>query len=266
MSILLQILLFGVPGLLVYYGTFYGTPKLVKKGVPLVYAFWSWLWLPVLLLLPLSIMLFVVFEGGSLRIDMIVERFRLIPLTKGDWLWVGVAILATIVLDQLLEPIGKFLARIKGLAPPAYLPAPFHPLKRFSIPPKEFFGVPLKGNWKLLMVFIPLHILAMFSEEMMWRGFLLPIQETMFGEFAWVVNGLLWAWLLHMALKWHFVGMLPSMLIAPFIAQYTGSTWASFAVHAIGNSPLWIILLIGVIGSSGDKNKAENSSNNRLDY
>ena len=41
--------------------------------------------------------------------------------------------------------------------------------------------------------------------------------------------------------------MIPSMLVAPLIAQYTQSTWASFAVHAIGNAPLWIILLIGII-------------------
>jgi len=41
--------------------------------------------------------------------------------------------------------------------------------------------------------------------------------------------------------------MLPGMLIAPWIAQYTGSTWASFAAHAIGNAPLWILLWVGVM-------------------
>lgn len=239
----------------------YGTPRLVSRGVPLVYAFWSWLWLPVIILLPLSIVFFVTIEGGAFNWIDVAERFRLNPLTKDDWLWIGIAIIATIVLDQILEPVGKMLARVKVLSPPAYLPAPFNPLKKFSFPTKDFFGVPLKGNWKLLLLFVPFHILAMFSEEMMWRGFLLPIQENMFGDFAWVVNGLLWAWLLHMALKWHFIGMLPSMLIAPFMAQYTGSTWASFAVHAIGNSPLWVILLIGVIGSSQGLNKEKRSSN-----
>src|SRR5699024_466563 len=242
-----QVLLFAIPGIIIYYGVFYGTPKLVRQGIPLIYSFWFWLWTPVLLLLPLSIGLYLVFEGGALTIETISERFRLNPISKNDWLWIGLAVILTIVFDQILEPIGKVLAKYKLLSPPSYLPPPFNPLKKFNIPPKEFFGVPLKGNWKLLMVFIPIHLIAMFSEEMMWRGYLLPMQEIMFGNMAWVLNGLLWAWVLHIALKWHVIGMIPSMLAAPFIAQYTQSTWASFAVHAIGNAPLWIILLIGII-------------------
>lgn len=247
MSIWVQILLFAIPGIIIYYGVFYGTPKLVRKGIPLIYSFWFWLWIPVLLLLPLSIGLYIVLEGGTLTIETIQQRFRLNLISRDDWSWIGLAVILTIVFDQILEPIGKVLAKYKLLSPPSYLPPPFNPLKKFNIPPKEFFGVPLKGNWKLLMVFIPIHLIAMFSEEMMWRGYLLPMQEIMFGNMAWVLNGLLWAWVLHIALKWHVIGMIPSMLAAPFIAQYTQSTWASFAVHAIGNAPLWIILLIGII-------------------
>src|SRR5699024_12541374 len=77
--------------------------------------------------------------------------------------------------------------------------------------------------------------------------YLLPMQEIMFGNMAWVLNGLLWAWVLHIALKWHVIGMIPSMLAAQFIAHYTQSTWASFAVQAIGTVPLWFILIIGLI-------------------
>jgi len=195
------------------------------------------------------------FEDGTLTIEAINQRFRLNPISRDDWLWIVLAVILTIVFDQILEPIGKVLAKYKLLAPPSYLPEPFNPLKKFNIPPKEFFGVSLKGNWKLLMIFMPIHIIAMFSEEMMWRGYLLPIQETMFGDMAWILNGLLWAWVLHIALKWHVIGMIPSMLIAPLIAQYTQSTWASFAVHAIGNAPLWIILLIGIINTTETSNQ-----------
>ncbi|SDZ39328.1 CAAX protease self-immunity [Evansella caseinilytica] len=250
----LQFLLFFIPGILIYYGVFYGTPKLVNKKVPVLYAFWFWLWFPVLLLLPLSIGLYLFLEDGTFTVEAVQQRFRLQPFSTGDWLWIGLAVLLTIFFDQILEPVGKVLAKHKWLSPPEYLPAPFHPLKKFSFPPKQFFGVTLSGNWKLLAVFIPLHLLAMFSEEMMWRGYLLPIQEAMFGGNAWMINGLLWAWVLHIALKWHVIGMIPGMLIAPLIAQYTQSTWASFAVHAIGNAPLWIILLIGVLSTNKEAN------------
>jgi membrane protease YdiL (CAAX protease family) len=252
MSFLFQILLFSIPGVLIYYGIFVGTPKLVKKGVPLIYAFWFHLWFPVLILLPFALLLYKL-EGGIFTIDEISKRFRLHPIQGMEWLWIVGAVIFTILFDQLLEPAGKYFARFKLLKPPNYLPAPFNPLKKFTFPPKEFFEVELCGNWKLLPLFMPLHILAMFSEEIMWRGYILPLQEISFGNWAWVVNGILWAWIVHAALKWHFVGMLPSMLIAPFIAQQTGSTWASFAVHALGNSPLWILLLIGVIQPKSKK-------------
>ncbi|MCM3293134.1 CPBP family intramembrane metalloprotease [Paenibacillus sp. MER 180] len=246
MSLWGQILLCGVVGALVYCGLYVWTPKLVNRGVSLLFSFWFFLWSPVLLLIPLSILLYWI-DGGVLSLASFVERFRLTPINSQDWLWVIGAVVFTILFDQLLEPVGKYFARKRLFAPPPYLPAPFNPLKKFSIPPTEFFHTPLRRNGKLLAWFIPLHLIAMFSEELMWRGYMLPLQIELFGSYAWVVNGLLWAWLIHACLKWHFIGMLPGMLIAPWIAQYTGSTWASFAAHAIGNAPLWVLLWIGVM-------------------
>lgn len=246
MLIVFQVLVFGITGLVLYYGVYYGTPRLVKKGVPLLFAFWFFLWFPVLTLLPITLLFYLV-EGNDWTFVELVNRFRLYSLTGSDWLWVGGAVVATILFDQLLEPIGKVFAKMVLFAPPSYLPAPFNPLKKMELPPADFFGVKMYGNWKLLFLFVPVHLLAMFSEEMMWRGYFLPIQEGMVGDWAWVLNGLLWAWLVHVCLKWHFISMLPSMLIAPWIAQYTGSTWASFAVHAIGNSVLWMLLGFGII-------------------
>lgn len=248
MSLWSHVIIFGVTGLLIYLGIFYGVPRMMNKGVPLLHAFFGFLWVPVMLLFPLALHLFVSVEGGVITFGSIVERFRFNPIQGKDWLWVVAAVFVTIISDQLLEPVGKYFAKKKALAPPAYLPAPFNPLKKMSIPPQEFFGVALLGNWKLLLVFIPLHLLAMFTEEFMWRGYLLPLQESFLGGWAWVFNGLLWAWAVHAVLKWHFIGMVPGMLMAPLIAQCTQSTWASFIVHVVPNSVLWILLLLGVLG------------------
>jgi hypothetical protein len=86
MSILLQILLFAIPGLIIYYGLFYGTPKFVRKGIPLIYSFWFWLWAPVLLLLPLSLGLYHFLEGGTLTIDGVSQRFRLQSISRAAYL------------------------------------------------------------------------------------------------------------------------------------------------------------------------------------
>ena len=34
------------------------------------------------------------------------------------------------------------------------------------------------------MFFIPIHLIAMFSEEMMWRGYLLPITRSNVWEYG----------------------------------------------------------------------------------
>jgi len=243
-----HVIIFGVTGLLIYLGIFYGVPRLMNKGVPSLHAFFGFLWVPVMLLFPLALYLFVSVEGGEITFDSILERFRFNPIQGKDWLWIVAAIFVTFISDQFLEPVGKRFAKKKLLAPPAYLPAPFNPLKKMAIPPGEFFGVVLTGNWKLLFLFIPLHLVAMFAEEFMWRGYLLPLQESILGGWAWAFNGLLWAWAVHAVLKWHLIGMVPGMLMAPLIAQYTQSTWASFIVHAVPNSVLWILLLLGVLG------------------
>ncbi|MFJ3388655.1 hypothetical protein [Lysinibacillus sp. NPDC086135] len=64
MSYLLQLLIFGITGSLVYYGVYYGTPLLIKKGVPLIYAFWFFLWFPVISLFPVSLLLYHL-EGNT---------------------------------------------------------------------------------------------------------------------------------------------------------------------------------------------------------
>lgn len=247
MLIWLQIVIFGITGFLIYIGVYFIVPKRIENGHSLIKSFFGSLWLPVFLLTPTAMILYVCLEDGILSLESITSRFRLTAITGSDWYWVFGAIILTVVSDQLLAPIGKKLARIKLLSPPNYLPGPFNPLREFSIPLKEFFGVRLAGNWKFLFIFILLHLAAMLSEEIMWRGFLLPLQENMFGNFAWVINGLLWAWLVHAILKWHFIGMLPGMLAAPLVAQMTGSTWSAVIAHVIPNSILWILLLWGVI-------------------
>lgn len=252
MPIVAQLFIFGITGLLLYVGVYYGTPFLIRKGVPLIYSFWFCLWFPVMMLFPASILVYRL-EGHAWTIQSILDRLRFHALAPSDWLWVSGAIVLTIVFDQMMEPLGKFFARIPFFAPPSYLPAPFNPLKRMELPPSEFFGVPLYRNWPLIMAFIPLHLFAMLSEEIMWRGLILPVQEELLGGWAWLLNGLLWAWIVHACLKWHFINMLPSMLIAPWIAQFTGSTWASFATHAIGNSLLWVLLIAGILKKQSNK-------------
>jgi hypothetical protein len=66
-----------------------------------------------------------------------------------------------------------------------------------------------------------------------------------------VVNGLLWNFCIHAVLKWQYLGMLPSMLLAPWLAQRLKNTWASFVVHLGGNLLIIALLVPGIVGAGG---------------
>lgn len=235
-------------GVMIYVGVYYVTPKLMLKGVPKIYAFWMSLWIPVFFLIPVSLLHYRFVEEGAFTWQAIQSRYQLYAIQGVSYVWILGAIVLTLVIEEALQPISRYFAKKTLFAPPSYLPAPFNPLEKFTLPPEHFFDVEMKGNYRLLLIFIPLHLFAMISEEIMWRGYILPMQIAFFGDYAWLVNGLMWAFLVHMCLKWHFIAMLPSMLVVPFMAQMMGSTVAAFYLHAIPNTLLWIILYLGVRG------------------
>jgi|GEM_PF-4994890 len=75
MSYLVQLLIFGITGSLVYYGVYYGTPLFIKKGVPLIYAFWFFLWFPVMSLFPVSLLLYHL-EGNTWTWQNILDHYQ----------------------------------------------------------------------------------------------------------------------------------------------------------------------------------------------
>jgi hypothetical protein len=51
-SVWFTLILFGIPGLVLYYGTFYGAPLLISKGVPQIISIMSFTWVTTILLVP----------------------------------------------------------------------------------------------------------------------------------------------------------------------------------------------------------------------
>jgi len=220
----------------------------MHEGIPEVLLFPLFLWIPLIALLPVSILLYR--REARNRIDSSFrERFRLKRPSRNDWLWAigGIVIVASFDFI-LMDPVAKWMAGMLLFSPPEHFPVLFHPLKEIELPLSEFMGAELRGNWIVLISTILMHAVALIGEEFMWRGYLLPRQEGAHGRWAWLVNGLLWGYLLHFFMKWNFLSFLPSMLATPYIAQKTRNTWVSLLVHGVPNSILWILILSGVLG------------------
>ncbi len=248
MPLWLSLLFFGVPGAVGYWNAYVGIPLLVRSGVPLLVAFPVMLSGMGVLLLGVALIAYHL-EGNAWTWAIFKQRFRFRRFTGQEWLWVIGVLVLCVGADSLLEGSGKWLAAIPAFAPPAYFPPPFNPLVEVTFPIAEFLGAPFKGNWFILGLWVPLSLVSMLGEECLWRGYILPRQELSIGRWAWVLNGLLWAYLFHAGLKWQYLGMWPSMLLTAWIAQRQKNTLASAFVHIGGNEILfWLFLLAGVFG------------------
>ena len=244
-----SIALFGIPGFALYVGLYYGIPIFQELGLPDIFLFPFFLWLPLIFLLPVSLFLFQHEKKDHPDLKL-CKRFRLKKLSKRDWFWVAGGIIFVALFDfVIMDPVSKWMAGIPLFAAPDHFPVLFHPLKEIELPLVSLFGVSLNGNWWFLIITVVLHSTALLGEEFLWRGYVLPRQEKTYGKWAWLVNGLLWGYLLHSFMKWNFIAFLPSMLITPYIAQRTKNTWVSLLIHGIPNTILWIIIFTGIIGT-----------------
>jgi membrane protease YdiL (CAAX protease family) len=241
-------LFFGIPGAIGYWNAYYGIPLLVQQGVPMTVAFPLMLSGMGVLLLGVALLAYRI-EGNPWRWSVVKDRLRLHPIRRKEWLWVLGVLLVCVISDASFDGVGKWLASFPLFAPPAYFPPPFNPQVEIAFPMAEFLGAPFKGNWAIFWLWAPLSLVSMLGEELLWRGYILPRQELGLGKWAWVLNGLLWAYLFHAGMKWQFIGMWPSMLLTAWIAQRLKNTWASSVVHVGGNAVLfWGFLLAGIIG------------------
>jgi hypothetical protein len=68
------------------------------------------------------------------------------------------------------------------------------------------------------------------------------------GHRAWLINGLLWNGLFHLYTLYNLFTDLPFMLLIPFLAQRTQSTWTAVILHLGLQWLAFAILLPGVFG------------------
>jgi membrane protease YdiL (CAAX protease family) len=239
-------LFFGVPGVLIYLATYYLVPLMLAAGVPLI---WAWTLAIFVPYQPLALALVVrhlAQPGNTWR--TFARRFRFVPIPRREWTWMLLAFPLMVGLGLALEWTVPLLAQIFPPAPaaPALFANPQASVREGGA--ATFFGVPMAGNVWLLGFWLVWGIVGVLGEEIIWRGYLLPRMEQTHGRAAWLINGLLWNGLFHLYTLYNLFTDLPFMLLIPFLAQRTQSTWTAVILHL---ALLWLafaILLPGVFG------------------
>lgn len=222
-------------------------PWLQKHNIALVWSFTIALYLPLLLLGVVALTAYRL-EGNAASWTAFRERMRLQKPTGRVWLWAVSALVVALLAEALLEPSARILADLPFFTPPALLPALFDPDQPLVLPPEDYLGVPLLGNAWLIGLYTTSLFANIIGEELLWRSYLLPRQERVFGKWAWLVNGILWIFLLHFMMRWMWLTLIPTGLLTPLIAQYVKNTWAAIIIHGFGNGIFLILIVMGVLG------------------
>jgi membrane protease YdiL (CAAX protease family) len=235
-------------GVGIFLGVHVAVPWLVARGVPLLFAVTAALYLPLAAGFAAALAAYRR-TAGSWAWPAFRDRFRLRWPSHREWaIFVGGAILV-LALETLLEPVSVWLATTLPLPRPPVLPPLLDPLTPVDLPPSAFVGTPLRGTAWIVPFWTAALVVNIGGEELLWRGYVLPRQEAVFGRWAWLVNGLLWAVLVHAFMWWTLVGLLPTSLVTPYLAQRYETTWAGVVVHGLGNAIWVVVLAAGVVGA-----------------
>lgn len=234
---------FAIPGSFLYCSLNLLMPWLIKQGVPHFFAYTMTLYLPLGILIPTALA-GMRLEGNDLDKKTIITRFRLSKLSKKEWFIVIGAFILVTLMEQLLSPLNDLVARI--FPPGSHFPDFMRPGFEIQFPVEQFVGLKLSGQYWILPYMIVCLFFNVVGEGFLWRGLLLPRMELSFGKWAWLVNGLCWCIVFHIAFPHLFPAMLPGCLIAPYLAQKFKSTLASMSIHFLGNALVFVLIISGL--------------------
>jgi membrane protease YdiL (CAAX protease family) len=243
MNLMSSFLFFGIPGLLMYLGVYFLAPVLARHGVPRIVSWPVLIWGPIVVL---SIVVLALFFRKPNR-QSFKQRFRFRRLTKKQWLIALGAFVGVQVLELALSPTGAFFSQFQFFALPEGIPNFMNPTFKIEEGLSQLFGVSVKGNWWLILFWLGWLTINIGCEEILWRGYALPLQEKYFGKYAWLVNGICWNLLIHFFMKWNFLVLMPISLTIPYLVQRYKNTWIGIIIHGIGNALVFVLLIPGIM-------------------
>lgn len=154
------------------------------------------------------------------------RRLRLNAISRGDLIWAGGGLLAIAAATAALLALARYID-------PGFRPSPW------------FLLQPPGWHASVFAAWLPLFVSNILGEELCWRGYVLPRQETGFGRMAWLPNGALWC-LFHWSFGWPImVTLLPITLGLPWIVQRRRNTSVGIVIHGAFNAAGFIVVASG---------------------
>jgi len=219
-----SVLFFFVPGLYAVLAHYVLFPSLTRVGISEENAY-NTAHLTVFIVLFFAIIIALRVEGWRFSWATLKERLRFKRMDSIAWKWTFSFMVLYLLLGFLLNILAQFVYENLGFWPPDA-------------------DIPLTNIPFLIILFV----INIFSEELWWRGYILPRQELEHGKFAWIVNGILWS-LFHVFKWWSVPFMLLRQWMLPFVAQRTKNTTPAVLIHLISNGFGILLSIIPLLSS-----------------
>lgn len=166
---------------------------------------------------------------GAVSYHDVAQRARFRAIDRID-----VALIAVIGVGTVA--VTAIWAALLGALWPAFEPQPWFIRS----------GPLAEANQWILLVWVPMFLLNVLGEELLWHGWLLPGQERVFGRFAWIPAGLGWI-LFHAPFGLGTVLLFaPFLLIETYAVRRTHNLWIGVWLHAVFNAVGILATLIGL--------------------
>jgi membrane protease YdiL (CAAX protease family) len=221
-----SLLFFGVPALMGAGAHYLAWPYLVGLGLSEEDGYYCSLMVVFVSLLIAALAAYVL-EGNPFNWRCFCHRYRLRRMGWREWKWTLAGLLVYLPLAYLTTLAALAVYELLAFVPPDA--APSGPVTN-----------------------VPLYLLGLFlnivSEEIWWRGYVLPRQELQHGRTAWLLHSVLWA-LFHGFKWWAVPFMLFTTWIIPFIAQRLKNTTPGLVSHAITNGLSALMTLLPLFPS-----------------
>ncbi len=165
-------------------------------------------------------------EGNGFSWHNFKQRMRLKPMDKRSWILTGIAYLVVVGAYVGLLFTAQWYKDNFGVA--------------------EWYLIPedapvMTGMYGLILLRVVLVVTNVLSEELLWRGYILPRQELAHGKHTWWIHGCQWTGY-HMFKPWEFLMLLPGCLAYGWVCTKTQNTTPGIILH-FGLNGLGIVMV-----------------------
>lgn len=247
MGIVPTLVFWAIPASILYVSHYILVPLFVQRiGQPYLVAYLI-AWVTTMMFFFIGALFAYRLEGNPFRLGPFSERYRLMRMSRQDWIWT-LGILGFMIISYFgLAFTSRWLAQCPILAPHPVFPPEFGPDGAAARAPGTFMGMTITGLWWVAPVYLFGWLLNILGEELWFRGYILPRQEKAFGKLAWVANGLMFTFN-HVWQPWNLLLFLPGALLGALVVQKRKNTWILIISHGIANAILLVLIILNAFG------------------